>query len=459
MSTSQGTGHRRNVSRSSRPRSSTKGPLDMPDDDTTQPDAAVSSPSPRRSEIRSPVTSDAGFSPLEDLNSLRMELDNILAARDLPITKDLSFLLRPDLYHPLSQLDVPPMFRSPFQGLAIGETLTTSLSRINALVAEGHFLIAAHLCGLLLTSSILAPTDTKTIFTLLYTRLSCLQLTGNTVLAAQESKALEDLNSAFYYVQAENDTAGDGPPRSYHIVPWPLRVLAVRLQSIGFGDSRRGIAGLYELGLEARRELLQPGLDPAHKKIWQDRLEDLSIRVVNALIELGDLDAARRTLETMSKKSSNDSTLTARRVLLHLRIGDVAAAKRVLEEAQPDTVQAEFLNPMIQMTEGRYDEAAEAWKALLEGNPSKSAEPVIKQNLAVCLLYIGKLSESRSLLESLISSNQSFQSLTFNLATIYELCSDRSRNLKLRLADAVAKQPCAGEMNLDRNSADFKLVD
>lgn len=322
-----------------------------------------------------------------------MELDNILAARDLPITKDLSFLLRPDLYHPLSQLDVPPMFRSPFQGLAIGETLTTSLSRINALVAEGHFLIAAHLCGLLLTSSILAPTDTKTIFTLLYTRLSCLQLTGNTVLAAQESKALEDLNSAFYYVQAENDTAGDGPPRSYHIVPWPLRVLAVRLQSIGFGDSRRGIAGLYELGLEARRELLQPGLDPAHKKIWQDRLEDLSIRVVNALIELGDLDAARRTLETMSKKSSNDSTLTARRVLLHLRIGDVAAAKRVLEEAQPDTVQAEFLNPMIQMTEGRYDEAAEAWKALLEGNPSKSAEPVIKQNLAVCLLYIGKLSE------------------------------------------------------------------
>lgn len=67
--------------------------------------------------------------------------------------------------------------------------------------------------------------------------------------------------------------------------------------------------------------------------------------------------------------------------------------------------------------------------------------------------------QSRSLLESLISANQPFQSLTFNLATIYELCSDRSRNLKLRLADAVAKQPCAGDMNLDRSNADFKLVD
>lgn len=339
------------------------------------------------------MTSDAGFSPLEDLDSLRVELDNILAARNLPITKDLSFLLRPELYHPLSQLDVPPMFRTPFQSPAIGETLPTTLSRINALLAQGHFLVAAHLCGLLLTSSILAPTDTKTIFTLLYTRLSCLQLTGNTVLAAQESKALEDLNSAFYYVQAEGDTPGEGSPRSYHIVPWPLRVLAVRLQSIGFGDSRRGIAGLYELGLEARRELLQPGFDPAIKKIWQDRLEDLNIRVVNALIELGDLEAARRTLESMSRKSSNDSILTSRRVLLYLRIGDVAAAKRVLEEAQPDTVRAEFLNPLIQMTEGRYDEAAATWKSLLEGTFSKSSEPVIKQNLAVCLLYTGRLSE------------------------------------------------------------------
>lgn len=61
------------------------------------------------------------------------------------------------------------------------------------------------------------------------------------------------------------------------------------------------------------------------------------------------------------------------------------------------------------------------------------------------------------LLESLISANHSFASLTFNLSTIYELCSDKSTGLKSQLSDAVARQPVSGDMNLDRPNADFKL--
>lgn len=65
--------------------------------------------------------------------------------------------------------------------------------------------------------------------------------------------------------------------------------------------------------------------------------------------------------------------------------------------------------------------------------------------------------QSRALLESLVSANHSFPSLTFNLSTIYELCSEKSRNLKMHLADEVAKQTHSGETNLDRSNADFKL--
>ncbi|KAL1965340.1 hypothetical protein VTN77DRAFT_5777 [Rasamsonia byssochlamydoides] len=464
MATPPGPRHRRNLSsRSSRPRSSTKGPLDMPED---LPVASENPLSPKTSQAQSPVNASnaslaPSFSPLDNFDSIRVELDSILATHDLPpLTKDLSYLLRPDMYHPLSQLDIPPAFRSSFYQPPPGEPLSSSLSTINSLLAQGHFLLAAHLCGTLLTSPAISPTDNKTIFTLFYTRLACLELTGNTVFAAQESKALEDLSSAFYYVDADLETAGDGQNRSngrqpYHIVPWPLRVLAVRLQSIGFGDARRSVAGLYELGLEARRELMRPDIDSTQKQIWKERLADLGIRSVNALIEMGDLDAARRSLDTLKGNSADNDSMRIRKILLYLRIGDVGAAKEILHESSH--LEEGVLKALINMAEGRYDDAVVEWRALLEKNSNKSSEPMIAQNLAVCLLYTGQLNESRALLESLISANHSFQSLTFNLSTIYELCSDKSRNLKMRLADEVAKQTHSGETNLDRSNADFKL--
>lgn len=180
---------------------------------------------------------------------------------------DLSYLLRYDLYHSLSQIDIPPALRSEFVTLKPGESLTSSLETLESLLVEGHFLLAAYLSGAILTSSLLSPTDTKLIFALFYNRLACLELSGNAILAAQESKALEDLSSTFYYASSDlegtDSRTGDGKGGSHasyprHIVPWPLRVLAVRLQSIGFGDSRRGISGLYELGMEARREIMRP---------------------------------------------------------------------------------------------------------------------------------------------------------------------------------------------------------
>ncbi|KKA18440.1 hypothetical protein T310_7607 [Rasamsonia emersonii CBS 393.64] len=452
MASTPGSRHRRNVSSRSRPRAPTKGPLEVAED----PLGASENPgSPQRSKPQSPVnTSNASHapspSPLDQFDAMRAELDSIMTTQDSPpFTKDLSYLLRADMYHPLSQLDIPPAFRSSFYQPPPGEPLSSSLSTLNTLLAQGHFLLAAHLCGTLLTSPAISPTDHKTIFTLFYTRLACLELTGNTVFAAQESKALEDLSSAFYYVDADFETAEEGQSRSHrrqpiHIVPWPLRVLAVRLQSIGFGDTRRSVAGLYELGLEARREIMRPDIDDAKKQIWKARLADLGIRSVNALIEMGDMDAARRSLDTLKGKGADNDSMRMRKVLLYLRIGDVGAAKEVLQESSG--LDEGILKPLINMAEGRFDDAVAEWRALLEKNSNTSSEPMIAQNLA-----------SRALLESLVSANHSFPSLTFNLSTIYELCSEKSRNLKMHLADEVAKQTHSGETNLDRSNADFKL--
>lgn len=410
---------------------------------------------------------------------------------DLPTTlgKDLSYLLRPDIFHPLSQINIPPGLRSEFVSPSPDDTLSSLLGILERQLADGHFLVAAHLAASILTRSSLKPTETKLIFALFYTRLACLELSGHAILAAQESKALEDLSSAFYYIDLDrekHDTGSDHVPGkpAYHIVPWPLRVLAVRLQSIGFSDPRRGIAGLYELGLEARREILRPGVAQSEKAVWKERLADLGTRSVNALIEMGDLDAARRSLDSLTAESDGVQSNQIRKALLALRIGDVDAARRIVGSMHGQGEQA--LKPLLSMAEGRYNDAVAEWRNLSDAKPHDIPEPLIVQNLAVCLIYTGKLNEvchcghvipypclvhdvvmsmhanlksskARPLLETLVSQNHSFASLTFNLSTMYELCSDRSAKLKLELADAVAQHPSFGDRNLDRHNADFKL--
>jgi trafficking protein particle complex subunit 12 len=369
---------------------------------------------PQRSDNQPPTSrSNSGrlsSNALYRFDDLQTELDSILAMQKLPTsTKDLSFLLRPEMFHPISQLDVPSAFRSAFYNPPPGEPLTESLGILNKMLAEGQFLLAAHLCGTLLTSDKLSPTDDRTIFNLVYSRLACLELAGNTAFAAQESKALEDLSSAFYYDDCEIETGGQvtdraAAARSCHIVPWPLRVLAVRLQSIGFGDSRRSVAGLYELGLEARREVSREGITPMEKEIWRSRLADLGIRSVNALIEMGDLDAARRSLDNLELKSHNISQMRINKALLYLRLGDVMTASEIIN--QTDSLGDGSLRPLLSMAEGRYEEAIEGWKGLLELNSDNASAPLICQNLAVCLLYTGQLNEVRYRLSERVLEDQ-----------------------------------------------------
>lgn len=338
-------------------------------------------------------TADYGACTGASFNSL-----DPLAPEELSsdLDKDLSFLLRYDNYHSLSQVDIPHALRSEFISLTSDATLDSSLGTLERLLTEGHFLLAAYLCGSILTSTLISPKNIKVIFALFYTRLACLELSGNTVIAAQESKALEDLSSTFYYVDPELKAADADVHQSnfpQHIAPWPLRVLAIRLQSIGFGDPRRGIGGLYEIGLEARREIMRPDLDPAEREVWKQRLSDLGVRTVNALIEMGDLDAAKRSLEGLTQTEHVNEVTKLRTVLLLLSVGDIDAARKLCVGFS-DTGDAIF-KPLLSMAEGRYDDAVLEWRSLLDIKDKETDDAIISQNLAVCLLYTGRLSEVR----------------------------------------------------------------
>jgi tetratricopeptide (TPR) repeat protein len=288
-------------------------------------------------------------------------------------------------------------------------------------------------------------------------------LTSNGLLAAQESKALEDLNSAFYYV--------DSPPRSddleasradqplqQHIIPFPLRLQALRLQAMGFSDLRRGVSALYDLGLECRQHAASPSTTPEEREIWSSRLSEIGIKIVNALIEMGDLDCATRTLDTIKPSDPKSaSTWKMRMVLLYLKLGDLSGAQQLVQGLNATDKQSSLLRSLLTFAEGRYEDAALAWEESLQYDVPTEEAALIKQNLAVAYLYSGQIEKTRKIMEHLLDEGNSFQSLILNLATLYELSSDKSRELKIALAGKVAQQDASSERGWTKTNADFKL--
>ena len=387
-----------------------------------------------------------------------------LSGKLLSQEKDLSFLLEASIYHPLSQLDVPLPLR---QHLPLPPTADTplqgSLTQLNTLLSKGQFLSAASLAASTLVSGSVAPRDSKTIFELLALRYSCLELTGNGLLAAQESKALEDLNSAFYYIdpppQSGNPEAKRAEqPLQEHIIPFSLRLQALRLQAIGFSDLRRGISALYDLGLECRAQAASLSATSEDREVWLGRLSEVGIKVVNALIEMGDLDCATRTLATIKPSDpKSNSTWKMRMVLLYLKIGDLYGAQQFMQSLNVTDAQMCLLPPLLVFAEGRYEDAVLAWEQALETNLPNEEAALIKQNIAVAYLYSGRIEKTREIMEGLLDEGNVFQSLVLNLATLYELSSDKSRELKVALADRVAKQEANLERGWTKTNADFKL--
>ena len=73
-----------------------------------------------------------------------------------------------------------------------------------------------------------------------------------------------------------------------------------------------------------------------------------------------------------------------------------------------------------------------------------------------CPMMAADVKQGRALLEQLVDSGRSSHTLLFNLSTMYELCTDRSRALKVRLSEKVAAMQARPE-GWEKTNADFKL--
>lgn len=296
--------------------------------------------------------------------------------------KDFSFLLRPDIYHPLTPLNVPLAFRnSPKQ--------PNPEAPLEELLAKGHFRAASIAAVQELTGSgangSVDPHDAKRIFSLLYTRLACLTLIDATPLAAQEVKALEDLNNVRLYV---DEKTGE------HLVPWELRVLNVRLQALGFGDARRSVMSYHDLAREARDRISKAAArhDNSERELWRSRLHELGIKVAGALVEMDDLPGAASHLSHL--RDRGDGKIALSKALLWLQLGDVGSARECTKQCSEDAaVVGKTILALCDMADTDYEAALEKWQELRKG----TEDEMVGINAAVCLLYLGKLQEVRPL--------------------------------------------------------------
>lgn len=324
-------------------------------------------------------------------------------------TRDFSHLLRPEIFHQLTPVTVPPPFRNSAKQ-------PSSDTPIPELLVRGQFRAAAIASVQALTSSPASattaaahppvdPLDHARIFSLFYTRLACLCLIDAVPLAAQEAKALEDLDQAFYL----------DPATGAHLMPWELRVIAIRLQTLGFGDPRRAVMSYYALAAEARSQIARAGKAHDHSAIelWKRRLAELGVKVAGALIEMDDLGGAADHLISLNGQAQ-DAKLAMSKALLWLHLGDVDAAKHCVQDGKAGDLGEKVISALADMADGKYEPALEKWRSLKSEIDKAGAEDeMVGVNLAVCLLYLGRMEEvgrpTLTALDAMLTTNRAGQ--------------------------------------------------
>lgn len=230
---------------------------------------------------------------------------------------DLRFLQDRRRYHTIPKDEIPQAFLESTQQPPANASL-------QELLKHGHFRRAAEAA---LDELVRADAhDASHMLQLLYCRL-CLMLIVRPELAADEALPLLDFLSS-----------SDQDGKLSMLAPWQLRILIVRLQSVSAQDGgRRAIMGMYGLASEVRAHIRQARETESHDTVhlWGERLHDLGLRVVDTLVEMGELETASRQLDSLTH--TNQDEVLLRKVLLRVRLGDIDGAERLIGDLDSPT--------------------------------------------------------------------------------------------------------------------------
>lgn len=134
-------------------------------------------------------------------------------------------------------------------------------------------------------------------------------------------------------------------------------------------------------------------------ELLSTQLQDLGLRVASALIEMDDLEGAARHLSSLQSSASlsppPSSNINMQKSLLYLYLGDVDAARSCISTSIDDRSKDDkIILALAHMSDADYEEAVAIWEDLISTSLDTDPEsPMLKQNCAVCNLYLGRLDE------------------------------------------------------------------
>ncbi|KAH7973393.1 hypothetical protein HPB49_000661 [Dermacentor silvarum] len=292
-----------------------------------------------------------------------------------------------------------------------------------------------------------------------YTRLALFVKQRKFAYAEVEGDAFGDLDKPDLFYEFYPDTY---PDKRGSMVPFAMRLLLAELPQFQ-GNHCTALNSLYKLlnvvhrilgnltnGISEDGSLLDMSeqLRQASMKLWEDRECRIYFAILNCVLNQKDYIVAIKVARILLEKNSG------RKAQLHSALGRIYLQLGDVETAQSHFHKAEALYHGMAL-EGRLEilinkgtmalalnRYAEAYHFYEEASKLQPKNPLFINNMAVCLLYLGRLSESVHLLESTMHGDPALclhEGYLFNVCTLYELQSSEAVAKKRNMLRLVAK--------------------
>lgn len=292
-----------------------------------------------------------------------------------------------------------------------------------------------------------------------FTRLSLLTKLRQIEILENESKAFGNLDKPDMYFIYYPELYGTKPGS---MASFSFRLLLAEIPNY-LGKSKQTIDNLYQIlaivkkiiknlksGLNGDGSQLKSNLNKQEDalRLWNGRKCRILISIVNCSIGMKNYVLANEILEnlysSMEWKKIEAETLMSAIGRVHLILGDVSAAEKqflITRDTPPSSkVVRELVDRgLMAVAQNAFQEALNCFQNAAVLDPSNV---MLNNNIAVCLLYTGKLEAAVLLMENAMNRNPVKclqESVILNLCTLYELHTTHSKQSKLHLLRQINK--------------------
>lgn len=183
-------------------------------------------------------------------------------------------------------------------------------------------------------------------------------------------------------------------------------------------------------------------------KLWLERKIRVLYSLSNCAIQQKDYELASSVLDQihdLEPQQENKAKVRSIQGRMFLQLGDLFAAMNFFDEAAglrsqtTENIDSLVDRSCLSIASNNY---AEALELLTKANEKCPHDPIVINNMSVCLLYLGRLKEALTLLESNVTTNPDAflqETQVLNLATLYELESSYAGQKKQSLLDLLSR--------------------